>query len=134
MFERLSFRASDSSGFEQTLAECSRRQHQSTRVLSFSVVLWASSETPLDAHLFEHLYLSRFVFIPPSTMLNNVVFAALVEPALPFDLPGDVFNWIVRHMENHSNSLLWLAHILKCFARLHFMQETSWLLDTTPSR
>jgi hypothetical protein len=94
-----------------SLAETQKQDWFRSKV-AFSVVLWASSETEMEADLFDHLFWTKYPFLPSSTMLKNVLYAALVEPTLPFMLPAQVYSWILQHFSNESHSLAWLLHVL----------------------
>lgn len=98
--------------------------------LAFGVVLWASSETEMEADLFDHLFWTRYPFLPASTMLKNVLFAALVEPTLPFVLPAPIYTWILQHFTNESHSLAWLLHVLNAVTVSFFSTTAgSWVLS-----
>ncbi len=114
-----------------SLAEVQTQERYASK-LAFSVVLWASSETEMEADLFDHLFWTKYPFLPASTMLKNVMFAALVEPTLPFLLPPTVYNWILQHFSNESHSLAWFLHLLHSLI-FHFYSSTagSWALAHT---
>ena len=96
----------------------------------FSVVLWASAETELDADLMDHLYWTSYPFLPAVTMLKNVMYAVLIEPNLPFLLPWETYSWIVRHFADESHSLAWLLHVLHSIIFSFYIHTPgSWALQ-----
>jgi hypothetical protein len=98
--------------------------------VNFSVILWASAEVELQADLLDCMYLTEKPFLPAATMLNNVLFAVLVEPKLPFVLPASVYKWILEHFTDESHSLAWLLHILHALVFDYFsFKDGSWAIQ-----
>ncbi len=95
------------------LAEAQGGEDWCRGTLAFSVVLWASAETEIEAGLLDHLYWTRYPFLPAAAMLKNVLCAALLDTHLPFLMPAAVHSWIVAHFARESHSLAWLLHVLQ---------------------
>ncbi len=105
------------------LAEAQHTEEWCRVSLSFTVVLWASAEAELEAGLLDHLFWTRYPFLPAAAMLKNVLCAALMDTHLPFLLPASVYCWIVRHFAEESHSLAWLLHVLQTVI-VHFYSTT----------
>ena len=112
----------------RSLAEAQHGEAWCGGALAFSAVLWASAEAEIEAGLLDHLYWTRYPFLPAAAMLKNVLCAALLDTHLPFLLPAPVHAWIVTHFARESHSLAWLLHVLQTVIVHHYSTAAgSWV-------